>query len=865
LQIEQGRVHWADASVQPAAALTLDALELTARALAWPQAGSAELDLSAQLEAGQLALHGRAQQQQAELSIKLQSLPLELAAPYLGAQLRARPEGKVSADALVRWQADPNTLQVELSQAQLDNFALQPEGQSPAAGPRWQRLALRDVALDLIAQQVTVGSVSLQQPRLPLWRDAQGRWMYQDWWRPAAPPGGAAARGQAEASRPAAAGKAWQWAVQSASLDQGELDFRDESAEQPLQLKLQSLQLSLGRLGSDQRAASPIKLSARLLSPDMPTGDFSLDGCLGAHQQGLPQKLGATRIVARRLPLHVLAPFVPELDALRVYRADGSFNGRASYEQLALGPRVSASGQLLIEGLRADHRRPAGLDAAARQAWAREDHQLISWRALQLDGVELELTPQHSPRVVVGATTVTDLFARLVVTPQGELNLQGLYGPGQEAAANPAERSANAAAAPEPPSSAPAQGAPAPAAARIDLGPTRMINGRIAFTDLFVKPNYSANLSALNGSLGGFSSQAPQGKPQLAELTLQGLAQETAKLDISGRVNPLAQPLLLDIRGQVHDLDLPPLSPYSVRYAGYGIERGKLSVDVRYQIDEQAQLTASNKITLRQLAFGDKTGESSLPVKLAAALLADRHGVIDVELPVKGSLNDPQFSIGGLIWRALGSLLAKAVTSPLSLLSAALGGSASGEQSAIVFAPGSKWLDASQQATLDQLAQAMKDKPTLQLTLKGWASAEAEADAYRRLELSQRMLEPGAQSEPAEALWQAPELPQGADYDKALSRLYRRSDHVDKPRNLIGLSKSVPVAQMEQLLLSEIPVSPERMQQLAAERANLVRSYLQSREIDSSRIFLGVPELAPGDAWASPGGQPRVDLELDVF
>ena len=126
---------------------------------------------------------------------------------------------------------------------------------------------------------------------------------------------------------------------------------------------------------------------------------------------------------------------------------------------------------------------------------------------------------------------------------------------------------------------------------------------------------------------------------------------------------------MLDIRARVNGLDLPPLSPYSMKYAGYGIERGKLSMDVRYEIKADGQLTATNRVVLNQLAFGDKVdgSGSSLPVKLAVALLADRRGVIDIDLPVRGSLNDPQFSMGGLIWRAFVNLIGRAVTSPFSL------------------------------------------------------------------------------------------------------------------------------------------------------------------------------------------------------
>lgn len=134
----------------------------------------------------------------------------------------------------------------------------------------------------------------------------------------------------------------------------------------------------------------------------------------------------------------------------------------------------------------------------------------------------------------------------------------------------------------------------------------------------------------------------------MAELQLRGRAQGSASLDITGRLNPLAKPLALDIQGRMRDLELPPLSPYSIKYAGHGIERGKLSMDVNYRVLPDGQLTASNKLVLNQLRFGEPVegAPASLPVRLAVALLADRNGVIDVELPINGSLNDPSSAWG---------------------------------------------------------------------------------------------------------------------------------------------------------------------------------------------------------------------------
>jgi hypothetical protein len=159
------------------------------------------------------------------------------------------------------------------------------------------------------------------------------------------------------------------------------------------------------------------------------------------------------------------------------------------------------------------------------------------------------------------------------------------------------------------------------------------------------------------------SSEAPaSGPPQLADVDLRGRVEGTATLEITGKVNPLARPVALDLKAKVRELELSPLSPYAIKYAGYGIERGKLSVDLAYVVQPDGQLSASNRIVLNQLAFGEKAEGSTanLPVKLAVALLADKNGVIDIDLPVSGSLSDPQFSLAGIVFKLIGNLIVKA-------------------------------------------------------------------------------------------------------------------------------------------------------------------------------------------------------------
>lgn len=326
------------------------------------------------------------------------------------------------------------------------------------------------------------------------------------------------------------------------------------------------------------------------------------------------------------------------------------------------------------------------------------------------------------------------------------------------------------------------------------------------------------------------------------------------------------KPLALDIKGRVRDLELPPLSPYSVRYAGYGIERGKLSVDVSYVVQPNGLLTATNNLVLHQLTFGDKVdgAPASLPVKLAVALLADRNGRIDLDLPISGSLNDPDFKLGPLVFKMMVSLIGKAITSPFSLLTNALGGANAEELSAVPFAPGSALLSAEAQSGLDTVVKVLVDRPNVNLTVVGTASLAVERDAFKleqinalvQAEKRRTALLKAGQSTAAAQREGALEVSQ-AEYPTLLKAVYRRADF-PKPRNLIGRLKDIPVEEMQALLLANLPADLEAMRDLAVRRGVAVRDYLAAQKLPLERLFLGAADAEPSEAKWSP----RAELNL---
>jgi hypothetical protein len=333
-------------------------------------------------------------------------------------------------------------------------------------------------------------------------------------------------------------------------------------------------------------------------------------------------------------------------------------------------------------------------------------------------------------------------------------------------------------------------------------------------------------------------------------------------LEITGKLNPLAKPLALDINARVRDLELSPLSSYAIKYAGYGIERGKLSVDLHYSVSPDGQLQASNQITLNQLVFGDAVegAANSLPVKLAVALLADSNGVIDLNVPLSGSLNDPQFRIWPIVWKVVGNVIAQALTSPFKLIGGLLGSEgAADELSNVAFEAGTARISAAGLQGLDQVAKALRDKPALRLTVVGTASLEREQDAIKRERLQGLLLAEkrrAAATAAKDVTAVADVTPQ--ETPALLQEVYRRSG-MKKPRNIVGLVKDLPAADMEALLLGSMVVDEDTARELALNRSIAVREYLTARQLPSERLFLGeLKTTSPAADW-----QPRAELSIE--
>ncbi len=861
LELKDARVHWNDAALQPAAEAQLDGIQLQLKQLQWPFESDASVLADARLQVqgrahGSVHAEGTLTDRKAKLGVQLTDIDLNLAEPYLRQFLRPQASARLNASADIDWaRGIAPRLMLGLSTLRIDDFRLaepQPARHAARRGPAWVQLArleLAELQADLLQRRIDIGALSLLRPSIELSRDAAGVLNASQWRVPA--PAAAAAAPKTDAAPP------WQLTLREFKLDGGRVRFAD-AALPAGPIELSALRATAQGLTWPATAPVATKLSASLaMVPGK--GDAAaaaVPSRLEWRGRISAEPLGANgQLRLERFPVHVFEPYFGAALPVSLQRLEAGFQGQVDLKQLPAGLSGQLRGDALLADLRVLARMPAGTAAAAAAADA-AGRELLTWNAVSIGGFGLSLQPDRKPLLEIAELRISDYYSRLEITEDGRFNLQNVAAPAasQAAAAAPAASVAQV-------------DAPVVMLSRlpIDLvvNSTQFTNGRVDFRDRFIRPNYSAELSDLNGSVGRLDSRLRD----MATLQFSGRVAGTGLLEIGGALNPTVIPPALDIKAKAHDIELPGLTPYSSKYAGYPIERGKLSVDVAYKIEADGKLEASNQIIVNQLTFGPKTDSPDaikLPVPFIVALLQDRHGVIDLDLPLTGSINDPQFSMGALIWKVIVNLFTKVAASPF----AAMSGGGGKDLSHVDFKPGTALITDGSQEALAKVAKALDDRPRLKLGIVAMADPVSEADAMRRSAFDSRLLEEQRRERGRAALGsggtEAPLPPLSAEQRARLvKQVYDDTRLPDKPRNFIGMAKDIPTAEMEAMLVAAMPVDAAAGRLLAQQRGRTVREALMAKGLGSERLFLGEPKLR-GDAADNAPWVPQAQLTLSV-
>ncbi|WP_148717371.1 DUF748 domain-containing protein [Chitinolyticbacter meiyuanensis] len=814
LQLASGSLRWRDDTVQPAVAKQLNEITLDSRGFALTARTPIPLRVSATGADGEaLSADLQLQPQPWRLrgTLAAQQLAPATLAGYWRPALDAELGGMVSASAAIELGTAPFALRLSNGRIELAGLTItEPRGRTPLLSI--PSLIASSIALDSAARTLVVGDIVSDGGQVRLTLDEHGQPTAQRLLQPA----------QSNTTA-APADPPWQISLPKLALDDWRAELSDARLPGVAPAGFRRIGLQLANVDNHGGNAT-LALRAR----GKAGGNYRIDG------QFVPAPFaGRFKLDLTDLDAAYAQPYFTRY--LNITLASGFLSARGELD-LKTAPRFDGGYQGAL--------RVSRFHAFDKQSG--ED--FLKWQTLELSGVRTRFAPFS---LDVAGVALSDFYSRLILSSQGRLNLQDIVV--RDGQARSVTQAASAPASVEP---AEDSGGGLPP---IRIGQITLAGGNINFSDLFIQPNYGANLTDMAGSIAGLSTQAGT----RATLELRGSVDRIAPVTVSGSLNPLADPLFIDIKGGVKGYDLTAASTYAAKYAGYGIEKGKLSMDVNYYV-ENGKLKASNQLFLDQLTLGQASGSpeaTKLPVKFALALLTDRRGQIKLNLPIEGSLDDPQFRIGRVIWQIVGNLLEKIVTAPFDALASAFGDGPS--LSHIVFEPGHATLDPTARGATQKLAEILADRPALKLDIAGWADPERDADGLKRTRLQDKLraLKVEDLADKGASVDEATLAVTAEEYPALLSRAYKQ-EKFPKPRNAVGLAKTLPADEMEKLILANTTVGPDDLRKLALARAQAVKDALKAAGVDDARLFVVTPKVDASPRDLQEGTTSRAQLKL---
>jgi hypothetical protein len=601
----------------------------------------------------------------------------------------------------------------------------------------------------------------------------------------------------------------WTWSVDALAISGVALGWEDRAAPRPVALPLTELGVRLEKLRSEPGAVSPLSVSLAWNG----SGRIAVTGSV----EPLGGK-GTLEVDASELDLAPLEPYLAETLAARLTGGRAGAKVKLGFDVSGAEPRWTFAGDVRLDAL-----------AIAE----RGNDDLLRWRALEVSGIDAASTP---PRASVRLVRLVEPRAKIYVWEDGATSL---------ARALPAAPGTPAAAAQARPA------APAPEW-RTAIGAVEVVRGRAAFVDRSVAPPAVVNVTGADAKVTRLSSDPKVRSSVDVRLQIEG----ASPVRIAGTLNPLQKEAYTELTVASSGVDLSPLGPYSGKFLGYGIQKGKLDLDLRYKVQNR-MLAATNVVRVNQFTLGetvDSPDATKVPVRLALALLQDRDGVILLDVPVEGNLDDPEFRLGRVIWRTVLNVLVKVATSPFSALAALAGGGDDADLSMVEFAPGSAEPLPAAQERFALLAKSLGQRPALGLELEGAADEAQDGAVLRRAALERRL-----RSAKAATLRPPPASLDGVTLSPDERARFVRAAYEAAfpapgapPKGEAAPPPPTP-AQMEERLADATEVPADAYRSLAAERAQHAREALVAAGLDQARLF-----LSQGGTRAANEQGPRV-------
>jgi hypothetical protein len=783
---------------------------------------------------------------------------------YLEDQLNFQVNsGKIDVAATYKFSLkDDVDLQVDVSKAALNDLAVRPKG----ADVDWitvPQLLVSGTTVDLKRRHAHTESVSLTGVKLVTWLEPDGSVNLLK--LTAAPTASSEPTSLSAPPTPLptvtkapppsdTAGDPWTFELKEFALNDANISAEDRRTKPVVKVVVAPLSVKVTGVSLDMAKPVNVALDAKING----TGALNVTG------EVTPQPVSANLSVKLGgVELAVAQPYLAQYTSMTLLA--GSLSGDTKVRYGAQKPALQFSGNLSVAGLHT-------VDNALHEDF-------INWDRLDVQGLSFQQDPN---RLDIDQVLARKLYARVIIEPDESLNVKRvLAGPGATVVApsgnTGAPIAATAAPAPAPP--LPRKGGkgaaskPAVAAAQVPAAAPAMPlsikkitlqASQANFADLSVKPNFATGIQNLEGSILGLSSK----QNSRAKVDLHGSVDQFAPVSITGEVNVLSAALYTDLAMSFKNIELSTFNPYSGKFAGYNIAKGKLTTELHYKVDGR-KLDAQHHIIVDQLEFGEKTESKdavSLPVKLAVALLKDRDGVIDLSLPVTGSLDDPKFRIGPIIWKVFVNILEKAVTAPFALLGSLFGGGP--DLQFVDFQPGAADLNPAAVAKAQTIVKALNARPQLKIEIP--IAVINDLDRPRLVETKfQAQIKEAQSAAPARKKSAGVEAPfdqwdPGSQLD-LLAKLYAK-DLGSEPKfpDSVDAIKTKPekIAAKNDFLSGEIRahivVDDSDLTALGQQRAmNLQTALLTGTQVEPDRVF-----LVANDKAKSQDGQVRLELSL---
>ncbi len=613
--------------------------------------------------------------------------------------------------------------------------------------------------------------------------------------------------------------KPWDFVLKQANINKANISFTDASLKQPVKSNLSDLSLHVKNISSQKDLPITYKLGSTLNQKT----DIKLEGDMVQKTQIINSKIDLKN-------LHV-KDFISYIDPFINFNInDGSIDIKAD-------TKTDFSKEIDIK-LLADTK-INNLDINTKKG-----ERLLSWKQLDINGIKYN----HNPMLLdIKNLKLNEPFIRVHIDKNGGSNFANLVK--EEKKSVKKQKPVT--------DSKPL---------KVKLGPMKMTNGSSDFSDLSLITPFKTRLHGLEGyfSTLDFESTTP------STMSIQGKIDKYGYTDIQGVILPFDIKKSAKLSVLLKNFDLTSVTPYSGKFVGYAIKSGKISMDLNYAINS-ANLKGSNKINIDTLNLGDKIQSPdavNLPLGLAIALLKDSQGQIDIDLPVKGDMNNPEFSYGGVIWRAVGNMITGIVTAPFKFLGAMIGIEGD-ELKSIDFDKGSYLVISTEHEKLENLQKILSKRPNIKLELAGgydidFDTHELQKQKFKTIinaELYNMKLDTNSSKNDV--------------YGTALKNLYvkdfsntkyeelkksfivvEKEDNNSSKKSKVKKEVKIDIVsfnnKMQEVITQNIKIPEEKLKNLAKKRAESLKNTLEKTyKIDTSRIkILPVKtQKAKRDRW----------------